>query len=100
MHHNYFVPILYSAICPLQEAADRIKMMLSWDVLNGVSVCTWCCCVLLIVGVLVQVSRRTWSGHRLAKETLCEAMTAQPKLNVTIPHEVNDPNLIDRAFQN
>ena len=47
----------------------------------------------------VQLSRRSWSGHPLAKETVCAAMAAQPKLRITIPHEVADSSLIDQVVQ-
>ena len=47
----------------------------------------------------MQLSRRSWSGHPLAKETVCAAMAIQPKLKVTIPHEVTDTSLIDQVLQ-
>ena len=47
----------------------------------------------------IQLSRRSWSGHPLAKETVCAAMAAQPKLRVTIPHEVTNIDLIDQVLQ-
>ena len=47
----------------------------------------------------VQISRRSWSGHPLAKEVLCAAMATEPKLNVTVPHEVKDTELLNRALQ-
>eukprot|EP00731_Ephydatia_muelleri_P002111 Em0001g2111a len=54
-----------------QDAARKASQMLSWDVLNG-------------------ISRRSWAGHPLAKGVLREAVEANPKLQVTIPHEVDD----------
>jgi urocanate hydratase len=59
-----------------EDAADRAKMMLSWDILNG-------------------IARRSWSGHPLANETLCAAMAAQPKLVVTLSHQPPSDDLLD-----
>ena len=54
-----------------QDAARKASQMLSWDVLNG-------------------ISRRSWAGHPLAKDVLRMAVEANPRLQVTIPHEVDD----------
>ena len=98
--------------CNLQEAADRAKMMLSWDVLNGVSEMLgsfqgrnstpdreWTSNNLWCNYYLLQISRRSWSGHPLAKETLCAAMAIQPKLSVTVPHEVQSCEILDQVLQ-
>ena len=37
-----------------------------------------------------QISRRSWAGHPLAKDVLRMAVEANPRLQVTIPHEVDD----------
>ena len=47
----------------------------------------------------LQISRRSWSGHPLAKETLSAAMAIQPKLSVTIPHEVQSCELLNLVCQ-
>ena len=47
----------------------------------------------------MQLSRRSWSGHPLAKERVCAAMAAQPKLRITVPHEVTDSSLINQVVQ-
>ena len=76
-------------------------MMLSWDVLNGVCFGNVILCIsMMMMSLPMQVCRRTWSGHPLAKETLCEAMATQPKLNVTVPYDVTDHSLLDQVFQN
>ncbi|XP_054751082.2 urocanate hydratase-like [Lytechinus pictus] len=61
------------------EADRRAKKMLGWDVSNG-------------------VTRRSWAGNSKAKETICRAMEDDPNLKVTIPHEVQDPGLLDRVL--
>ena len=85
--------------------------MLSWDVLNGVGLqgqqSQADFNTLLNIPVMchqlfnlnMQLSRRSWSGHPLAKETVCAAMATQPKLRITIPHEVADSSLIDQVVQ-
>uniref|UniRef100_A0A8V5HFP3 urocanate hydratase n=1 Tax=Melopsittacus undulatus TaxID=13146 RepID=A0A8V5HFP3_MELUD len=52
-----------------KEAEERAKMMLSWDVSNG-------------------VARRCWSGNDYAYETICQAMKENATLKVTLPHKV------------
>jgi len=49
--------------------------------------------------LLLQIARRCWSGHPLAKETLCAAMATQPKLLVTVPHEVASEDLLEKTLQ-
>ena len=61
------------------EAAERAKSFLTWDVLNG-------------------VARRSWSGHPMAKATVCAAMATNPKLKVTVPYQVEDNGILDQAF--
>ncbi|XP_046357872.2 urocanate hydratase-like [Haliotis rufescens] len=61
------------------DSALRAKRMLSWDVSNG-------------------VARRCWSGNSRAEETICRAMESDPKLKVTIPYHVKNPNVIDKAI--
>lgn len=94
------------------EAADRARSMLSWDVSNGVSAQTpepkpfkeqrensskywndnnW--------DFICQVARRSWSGNSKAEETICRAMKEDSRLKVTIPHHVQDPSLLDRALK-
>nr|CAB3267533.1 urocanate hydratase-like [Phallusia mammillata] len=52
------------------EAEERAKMMLNWDVNNG-------------------VTRRAWSGNQHAKETIEKAMRDDPRLKVTVPYDVD-----------
>nr|XP_034962385.1 urocanate hydratase [Zootoca vivipara] len=61
------------------DAEERAKMMLSWDVSNG-------------------VARRCWSGNSNAYETICQAMQKDKKLKVTLPHKVVDDNILEQAL--
>nr|XP_056702885.1 urocanate hydratase [Euleptes europaea] len=61
------------------QAEERAKMMLSWDVSNG-------------------VTRRCWSGNDNAYETICQAMEKDKKLKVTLPHKMADDNIIKQAL--
>ncbi|KAL9960400.1 hypothetical protein ACROYT_G033851 [Oculina patagonica] len=63
-----------------QEAGDRARLMLSWDVNNG-------------------VARRCWSGNVHAKHAICKAMEENPLLKVTIPSHVEDVTLLDKALK-
>ncbi|KAM6256771.1 urocanate hydratase [Porphyrio hochstetteri] len=62
------------------EAGERAKMMLSWDVSNG-------------------VARRCWSGNDYAYETICQAMKDSAALKVTLPHKVVDENILEEAMK-
>ncbi|MDL2227897.1 urocanate hydratase [Bacteroidales bacterium OttesenSCG-928-K03] len=62
------------------EAEKRLKMMLHWDVNNG-------------------ISRRNWSRNENAIFAIKRAMEAEPNLKVNIPNFVDD-NLIDNLFNN
>ncbi|KFQ87318.1 Urocanate hydratase, partial [Phoenicopterus ruber ruber] len=62
------------------EAEERAKMMLSWDVSNG-------------------VARRCWSGNDYAYETICQAMKENATLKVTLPHKVVDENMLEQALK-
>ncbi len=57
------------------EAAKRIKMMLHWDVNNG-------------------IARRSWAQNPSAKFAIQQAMKANPDLKVTLPNEA-DENLLE-----
>ncbi|CAM4576489.1 urocanate hydratase isoform X1 [Lepidochelys kempii] len=61
------------------EAEEQAKMMLSWDVSNG-------------------VARRCWSGNSNAYETICQAMEETGKLKVTLPHKVVDESILEQAL--
>uniref|UniRef100_UPI00398F3914 urocanate hydratase n=1 Tax=Pristiophorus japonicus TaxID=55135 RepID=UPI00398F3914 len=61
-------------------AEERAKMMLNWDVSNG-------------------VARRCWSGSRKAYETICRTMKAHSALRVTLPHSVEDEGILDKALR-
>jgi len=60
------------------EADRRLKMMLHWDVNNG-------------------ISRRSWARNEGAMFAIKRAMEAEPRLKVTIPQLVDD-GLIDSLF--
>lgn len=62
-----------------EEASKRARMMLSWDVNNG-------------------VARRCWSGNVHAKHAICKAMEENGLLKVTIPNQVEDVTLLDNAL--
>ncbi|XP_066472887.1 urocanate hydratase [Tiliqua scincoides] len=62
-----------------KEAEERARMMLSWDVSNG-------------------VARRCWSGNNNAYETICQAMEKDKKLKVTLPYKVVDDNILEQAL--
>lgn len=63
-----------------QDAGSKARMMLSWDVNNG-------------------VARRCWSGNIHAKNAICKAMEENPLLKVTIPCHVQDITLLDKALK-
>lgn len=60
------------------EAENRLKMMLHWDVNNG-------------------ISRRNWAQNKAAKFAIQQAMKENPNLKVTLPNEA-DPDLLDALF--
>ncbi|XP_069792601.1 urocanate hydratase isoform X3 [Narcine bancroftii] len=62
------------------DAEERAKMMLNWDVSNG-------------------VTRRCWSGNQKAYETICRTMRRNSGLRVTLPHRVQDEAILDRALR-
>ncbi|MED6281829.1 Urocanate hydratase [Characodon lateralis] len=62
------------------EAAKRARLMLNWDVSNG-------------------VARRCWSGNTNAYETIQRTMEEIRQLRVTMPFPVQDEDLLDRALQ-
>ncbi|XP_078399226.1 urocanate hydratase [Cetorhinus maximus] len=62
------------------DAEERAKMMLNWDVSNG-------------------VARRCWSGSRKAHEAICRTMKEQSALRVTLPHHVEDDGILDKALR-
>jgi len=45
------------------------------------------------------VARRCWSGNNKAEETICRTMDQNKTLKVTLPHHVEDLDLLDRALQ-
>ncbi|KAM6215479.1 urocanate hydratase [Rhynchocyon petersi] len=63
-----------------EEAEQKAKMMLGWDVSNG-------------------VARRCWSGNHKAYEIICQTMQENRDLVVTLPHEVLDESLLQKALQ-
>ncbi|XP_012887770.1 PREDICTED: urocanate hydratase isoform X2 [Dipodomys ordii] len=62
------------------EAEEKARMMLSWDVSNG-------------------VARRCWSGNSKAYDIICQTMRENSGLVVTLPHQVADEHLLQRALQ-
>eukprot|EP01096_Ripella_sp_DP13-Kostka_P001155 TRINITY_DN11390_c0_g1_i1.p1 TRINITY_DN11390_c0_g1~~TRINITY_DN11390_c0_g1_i1.p1 ORF type:complete len:697 (-),score=291.55 TRINITY_DN11390_c0_g1_i1:33-2066(-) len=61
-----------------EDAARRAKLMLGWDVYNG-------------------ISRRAWSRNSNAIEAVKEAMKSDPLLQVTLPN-LADSQLLDSLF--
>ncbi len=53
------------------DAEERLKMMLYWDVNNG-------------------ISRRSWARNKPARFAIEQAMKENPKLKVTLPEEADD----------
>ena len=60
------------------EAEERIKMMLHWDVNNG-------------------IARRSWAQNPAAKFTIQQAMKENPELKITLANEA-DEKLINSLF--
>ena len=60
------------------EADERLKLMLHWDVNNG-------------------ISRRSWARNDGAVFAIKRAMQAEPKLKVTLPNFADDA-LIDEVI--
>jgi urocanate hydratase len=60
------------------EAEERLKMMLHWDVNNG-------------------IARRSWAQNPAAKFAIQRAMKENPELKVTLANEADD-DLINRLF--
>ena len=58
------------------EAEERLKMMLHWDVNNG-------------------ISRRSWARNKPARFAIEQAMKENPNLKVTLPEEADDKLLED-----
>lgn len=61
-----------------EEAEQRLKMMLHWDVNNG-------------------ISRRSWARNKPARFAIEQAMKENPNLKVTLPEEADD-DLINSLF--
>ena len=61
------------------DALRRLKMMLHWDVNNG-------------------IARRSWSRNEEARFAAVREMERTPDLKITLPHIVDD-NLINRLFR-
>ncbi|XP_059143399.1 urocanate hydratase-like isoform X2 [Physella acuta] len=62
-----------------EAAARQAQCMLAWDVSNG-------------------VSRRCWAGNQHARSTIQQTMRDNPNLRVTIPYEIEDTDLLDKAL--
>ena len=62
-----------------EEAGTKLRMMLKWDVNNG-------------------IARRSWARNKEAIFTLKREMERNPALHVTIPH-IADDKLIDSVFE-
>uniref|UniRef100_A0A4W4F906 urocanate hydratase n=1 Tax=Electrophorus electricus TaxID=8005 RepID=A0A4W4F906_ELEEL len=63
-----------------EEAGKRARMMLNWDVSNG-------------------VARRCWSGNANAYETIQLTMQNQRELRVTMPYRIQDNHVVDQALR-
>ncbi|XP_069045718.1 urocanate hydratase [Lepisosteus oculatus] len=63
-----------------EEAGQRARMMLNWDVSNG-------------------VARRCWSGNASAHATIQRAMEEVEGLRVVLPFSVRDDGLLERALR-
>ena len=61
------------------DAARRAEQMLCWDVSNG-------------------VARRAWAGNEGARFAAEEAMKAEPRMRLTLPHRA-DASLITQSFE-
>ncbi|XP_068109174.1 urocanate hydratase [Hyperolius riggenbachi] len=61
------------------EAEHNTKMMLSWDVSNG-------------------VARRCWCGNKNAYETIFQTMEENRNLRVTLPYAVRDQSILEKAL--
>ena len=61
------------------DAERRLKMMLHWDVNNG-------------------IARRNWARNEGATFAIKRAMEMEPKLKVTVPASV-DKGLLEKLFQ-
>ena len=48
---------------------------------------------------LLQVARRSWSGNNKAKETICRIMEENPNMKITIPNDVEDTDILDKALK-
>lgn len=63
-----------------EESEKKARLMLQWDVLNG-------------------VARRCWSGNSNAYLSITQAIREEPGLEVTLPHEVLDDAIVEAALQ-
>lgn len=61
-----------------KESEEKLKMMLHWDVNNG-------------------IARRSWARNKEAIFAIKKEMERTPKLKVTLPHLVND-NILDNLI--
>ncbi len=61
-----------------KEVENRLKMMLHWDVNNG-------------------IARRSWARNKAANFAIKQAMNENPNLQVTMPNETDD-TLFDNLF--
>ena len=57
------------------DATDRARRVLNWDVSNG-------------------VARRAWSGNDNAQNTIKRAMEADHKLKITVANKVQNKDLL------
>ncbi|XP_065673576.1 urocanate hydratase isoform X2 [Hydra vulgaris] len=63
-----------------QEAGERAKKMLAWDVSNG-------------------VARRAWCGHPYAQEAITRSMNENEALVVTKSHSISNTDVIEKALE-
>jgi len=61
-----------------QETAEKLKMMLHWDVNNG-------------------IARRSWARNKEARFAIEREMKRTPELKITLPY-IADDKIIDEVF--
>ena len=62
------------------DAAEKAKAMLNWDVSNG-------------------VARRSWSGNDLAQKTIRRTMERDHRLKITMPNNIVNSDILKKALQ-
>ncbi|PSN48494.1 hypothetical protein C0J52_14058 [Blattella germanica] len=79
-----------------EEAARRANLMLSWDTSNGVARRSVGLYNVLCTDILSGIC---WSGNKNAMLATQRAMQDDPLIRVTLPHQVEDHELIGTLFK-